>query len=110
MIEDGDDEALSLHDREVSSRFVRRVVIIRPFGARPFVATEWCDAIVEVAAGVVEVEGVCGARRRFVTGDLLWFQRVALVALRNPGPEPTVLVAIARSTDELPPRAPLDST
>jgi hypothetical protein len=83
--------------------FTSRVVTIHPGSLRPYDLDEWRGAIVCVARGEVELEGPGGARRRFATGDLLWLAPLALRALRNPGREDAVLVAVSRRatpTDE----------
>ena len=46
--------------------------------------------------GRIEVETLTGSRRGFRTGDILCLVGLALRALHNPGPEPTVLMAVSR--------------
>src|SRR3954465_11556348 len=50
------------------SRFQRRVVRIDAGCSRPYDESEWDDALVIVTAGVVELEGLSGRRRRFSGG------------------------------------------
>jgi hypothetical protein len=81
--------------------FAVGVVAVAPGAERPFVAAEWTDALVIVERGVIELCGAGGTRRRFARGDLLWLSGVPLRALHNPGGEPAVLLAVAR-TNTLP--------
>jgi glyoxylate utilization-related uncharacterized protein len=75
--------------------FTVRAVTIAPGGVRRYRADEWAGAIVWVARGALELECPGGRRARFGRGDLLWLAPLALWALRNPGPEAAVLVAVA---------------
>ncbi len=71
-------------------------VELAPGGTRPYEAGEWADALVVVARGEVELECRDGGRRRFGQGEALWLSGLPLRALRNPGGEPAVLVAVSR--------------
>jgi hypothetical protein len=76
--------------------FDLREIAIEPGCARPYVEAEWIDALVVVARGEVELEGLCGSRRPFARGDVLWLVGLPLRALHNHGAEPVVLHAISR--------------
>jgi hypothetical protein len=77
--------------------FERRTVIVAPGAERPYDPAEWFDALVVVERGEVDLECRAGGLARFRQGDTLWFTGLPLRALRNPGPEAVVLVAISRS-------------
>jgi quercetin dioxygenase-like cupin family protein len=77
--------------------FAARVVTIGPGAARPYDPREWGGALVSVVRGEVELECPGGGRSRFRGGDLLWLAPLTLHALRNPGPEAVVLVAVTRA-------------
>jgi hypothetical protein len=80
----------------VDARFARRQVVLGPGDSRPYQQAEWDDALVIVKRGEIDLECCAGGRTRFVAGDMLWLTGLPLRSLRNPGPEPTVLVAISR--------------
>jgi quercetin dioxygenase-like cupin family protein len=85
--------------------FARRSLAIRP-GAECVVETaDWGDALVVVERGQVELERRGGTRGRFGRGDILWVGAGSLRALRNPGRELALLVAVFRC-DEFPSRSP----
>ncbi|HWM11864.1 MAG TPA: hypothetical protein VNO82_21070 [Solirubrobacteraceae bacterium] len=73
-----------------------RVVELPPGGERASRAAEWRDALVLVDRGEVELDCLGGSRRRFGRGAVLWLGGLPLRALRNPGAEPAVLVAVSR--------------
>ncbi|QYG91923.1 hypothetical protein HC251_05360 [Iamia sp. SCSIO 61187] len=77
-------------------RFAHRVVILAPGEARPYVAAEWTDALVVVADGAVELEGLGGERRRLARGAVLWLVGLPLRAVRNESHHPAVIVAVSR--------------
>ena len=81
----------------VADRFARRQVVLNPGDRRPYDQDEWDDALVIVKRGEVDLECRSGGRLRFIAGDMLWLTGLPLRALRNPGPEPAVLVAISRA-------------
>ena len=74
--------------------FERRTLTLAPGTVRA--APGWDDAIVLVARGAIELEGAGGSIRRFGSGDLLWLRGLPLCALRNPGTDDAVLVAVSR--------------
>jgi hypothetical protein len=81
----------------VRPRFARRVVVVGPGQARAYDPGEWRDAIVAVKHGTIEVEArPAGRRARFGPGDVVTLDGLAVRALRNPGAEPAVLVAVSR--------------
>ena len=80
----------------MADRFARRQVVLNPGDRRPYDQDEWDDALVIVKRGEVDLECRSGGRMRFIAGDMLWLTGLPLRALRNPGPEPVVLVAISR--------------
>jgi uncharacterized protein len=82
--------------------FCARAVTIAPGDARPYDAVEWCDAIVSVERGELELECVSGACQRFERGSLLWLCDLPLRALRSTGPDPLLLVAVCRSDEFVP--------
>ncbi len=77
--------------------FAIRAVTVAPGDELAFDEAQWRDAIVMVQRGEIELRGVSGASRGFRPGALLWFDKVPLAALHNPGDEPAVLLAIARA-------------
>jgi hypothetical protein len=83
----------------VPAGFARRRTTLAPRATVPFDAAAWADAIVRVERGTLELVGRSGRRRRFVAGDVLAFAPLDLAALRNPGLQPLVLVAVARRDD-----------
>ncbi len=91
-----DPERLSFLGRRLAPGFVLRVVVVAPGGQRAYDEAEWRDAIVVVEWGEIVLEPLAGRSYRFRRGDVLWLQGLALSALRNPGGEPAVLVAVAR--------------
>ena len=76
--------------------FALREIALAPGAARPYRRREWRDSLVMIRAGQIDLEGATGAVARFGVGDLLCLAAVPLRALRNPGPQLTVLLAISR--------------
>jgi hypothetical protein len=77
--------------------FAVRVVAVPPGRARAYDAAEWRGALVLVARGEIELEGVSGGRERFARGALLSLDGLPLRALHNRGAGPASLVAVVRS-------------
>ena len=77
-------------------RFERTIVVVAPGEARRYDAADWRDAIVTVEHGEIALEGVSGRVCTFGRGDLLALADVPLHALRNPGEQPALLVAVSR--------------
>jgi hypothetical protein len=82
--------------------FHRRVIELTPDRPRPYDQTEWCDSIVFVERGQIELESTDGSRHPFASGDLLCLHGLPLRALHTTGREPAVLVAVSRLTHDLP--------
>jgi len=83
--------------------FLFRTVTIAPGEERGYDSADWCDAIVCVERGELELECVGGARRRFETGSLMWLCDMPLRALRSAGAESVLLVAVSRNDESTPP-------
>ena len=80
----------------MAAAFDVRVVELPPGGERASRAAEWRGALVVVDRGEIELDCACGSRRRFARGAVLSLGGLPLRGLRNPGPEPAVLVAVRR--------------
>lgn len=78
------------------ARFVRWVVIIAPREQLAYEAADWVDALVVLQQGTLLLDRRCGESYVFRCGDFMCLADLALVALRNDGAEPAVLVAVAR--------------
>jgi hypothetical protein len=76
--------------------FERRTVTLPAGSERAYDQSEWADALVIVAEGVLELEGLSGRRWRFPRGAMLWLTDLPVRALHNPGDEPARLCAISR--------------
>ena len=76
--------------------FAVRRVAVAPGRERPYVEAEWRGALVVLARGRIELEGLSGARRSFAPGAALWLDGLPLRALRNHGREPAVMIAFTR--------------
>jgi hypothetical protein len=96
MIDDAARGRLSFLGRRLPSPFELWTVTLGPGHALPYDEADWHDAVVVVEAGEVDLECVGGGRQRFVRGDVLRLSGLPLRTLRNPWPEPAVLVAVAR--------------
>jgi uncharacterized protein len=86
----------SFLERTVPAAFAVKVVALAPGDERPYDSDEWCDAIVVVERGELELECASGARRSYAQGSVLWLSGLPLRALRSGGYESVLLVAIAR--------------
>jgi hypothetical protein len=93
-------ERLSLLGRRLPPTLDRRVVVLPPGGERAYREADWCDALVVVERGEIELEGLSGVRRTFGRGDVLWLAGLPLRALRNPSSEPALLAAVSRRRQE----------
>lgn len=89
-------ERLSFLGRRLPASFELRVVAVAPGCERAFDDAEWRDAVVVVERGQIELECLGGTCWCFGRGDVLWLSGLPLRALRNPGREPAVLVAVSR--------------
>jgi quercetin dioxygenase-like cupin family protein len=79
-----------------SPAFDVRAVAVAPGRERAYDEAEWRDAIVSVTCGEIELECSGGGRHCLRTGDVLWLAGLPVLALRNHGPEPALLVAVSR--------------
>lgn len=91
----GENPAPSPPGRSGPSFDVRRVVV-EPGGSRAHDEDEWRGAIVLLERGRIELVCSDGDHRAFRRGDVLWLDGLPVRALRNPGREPAVLLAISR--------------
>jgi hypothetical protein len=89
-------EVVSFLGRPLPRGFAMRVVVVAAGARRAYDADEWRDAVVVVEFGEIVLEPVAGRAYRFERGDVLWLDRLALVALHNPADEPAVLAAVSR--------------
>ena len=69
---------------------------VAPGRSRAYDEAGWSGALVVVARGRVELEGLSGARRTFEAGAALWLVGLPLRALHNHGREPALMVAFTR--------------
>ena len=76
--------------------FTRRTVALPAGGVLPYQESEWEDALVVVAQGLIELEGMSGRRWCFARGAMLWLTDLPLSAIHNPGADTAVLCAISR--------------
>jgi predicted enzyme related to lactoylglutathione lyase len=87
--------------------FCVKAVTIAPGAERAYDAAEWCDAIVSVERGELELECVSGGRRRFGRGSLIWLCDLPLRALRSTSTDSVLLVAVSRGDEFAHPRVSL---
>ena len=90
------EEQISFLGRMLPPGFDMRVVVVDPGDTRAYREADWCDALVVVERGNIQLEASGGGRRDFAAGDVLCLVGVSLRALHNRGPEPAVLVAVSR--------------
>jgi hypothetical protein len=90
------DRPLSLLALRLPPWFERRTVTIGPGDELSAGDSSWHDEIVSVEAGALEIVAADGVVIHLATGAMLFLDGMAHVALRNPGPDPTVLAAIRR--------------
>jgi quercetin dioxygenase-like cupin family protein len=76
--------------------FELRTVAVPPGGEHQYDAEEWRDVLVVVERGRVELESRAGRRHSFGRGETLWLSGLPLRAVRNPGRETAVLIAVSR--------------
>jgi hypothetical protein len=86
-----------------SADFSRRVIELAPDQELSSGLAAWCDAIVFLTDGEIELVCVEGERRRFTRGAMLCLTSTVRL-LRNSGLEPARLIAISRR-DHLPKRS-----
>ena len=80
----------------VPAAFRRWTVTLDEGRPHPYRPSEWRDALVVVRRGRLHLECHDGGFRRFDEGAVLCLDGLALRALHNRGPGPTVLVAVTR--------------
>jgi len=76
--------------------FALREIALAPGVTRPYRRREWRDALVMIRTGQIDLEDATGAVAHFGAGDILCLAAARLRALRNPGPQPAVVLAISR--------------
>jgi hypothetical protein len=76
--------------------FERRVLALAPGDHLTYDGAQWVGALVVIAQGQIELEGLDGHRYQFGRGAILWLERLPLRALHNCERTPAILVAIAR--------------
>jgi hypothetical protein len=91
-------EHLSLLERPPPPGFELRLLHIESLGSHPYRSGEWCDALVVVERGEVELERLDGSLWAFASGAVLWLAGLPLRALHNPGAEPALLASVCRRT------------
>ena len=69
---------------------------VAPGRTRAYDEADWHGALVVLARGRIELEGLSGARRTFECGAVLWLVGLPLRALHNHGREPAVMIAFTR--------------
>jgi quercetin dioxygenase-like cupin family protein len=99
---------LSFLGRSPPPGFALDVITIEPGATRPFVNTDWCDALVVLEQGEVALEAESGRVWHFVPGDVVWLSGLPLRALHNHGDEAVVLSAVRRRAAPAAPCAPRD--
>ena len=95
-----DHEPLSFLGRALPPAFDLAETTLAPGGTRPFDEADWCDALVVVERGEIDLECLGGRFQRFRCGDVLWLSGLPLRALHNRGPEAAVLVAVSRRAND----------
>jgi hypothetical protein len=90
---------LSFLGAALPPEFELRVVSIAPGAELAYDTARWRDAVVVVERGEIEVEGICGGRRRFGSGAVLWLADLPLRTVRNPARGPALLSAVRRRPD-----------
>jgi hypothetical protein len=93
---DGDGQPLSFLGRPLPSSFVLLVVTVAPGCERDFDEADWCDALVTVERGEIELDDLDGGCERFGSGSILWLTGLPVRALCNRGGETAVLVSVRR--------------
>ncbi|HKA87925.1 MAG TPA: hypothetical protein VKE22_09680 [Haliangiales bacterium] len=94
-------ERLAFLDHHLPRDFEMRVVTLAP-GCRDVLDDgEWQDALLVVEQGDIDLERDHAPRVRLHGGAVLWLWGLGLRALHNPGPVPTVLVAVQRRRKHL---------
>ena len=74
----------------------RRLVVVGPGAERRYVAGDWRDAIAVLEQGSIKLELATGARLRLDERAVFSLAHMALVAIRNDGPDTAVIALGAR--------------
>ena len=90
------DSLAPLFAPRLSLHFRRRATSITVGRALPYSASAWCDALVLLARGELEVEELSGCRTRFPAGSVLALADQPIAALHSVGSCPALLIAVAR--------------
>ena len=85
-----------MHAAARLSGFDVRAISVAPGAERAYDVDEWCDAIVVVERGAIDLASARGESRRLGSGAIVWLAELPFVALRNRGQEPVVLIAVSR--------------
>lgn len=72
---------------------------IAPGDERVYRATEWCNALVVVERGQIELRCLDDSRWHFERGATLFLAGLPIRTLRNDGPETALIGALSRATD-----------
>jgi hypothetical protein len=90
-------ERVSLLDRTLPPSFVTRVITVPAGARRPQEdPAEWLDALLVVERGELEIELEDRTGCRLGRGAVLSLSGLPVRALKNPGPDATVLVGVWR--------------
>jgi len=96
-VDDGPGLRARLLRDDLAPTFTRWRVTLPPGSAMPTRAHSWNGVLVLVEQGSLEVECIAGGRQTFKRGDLLALGWLPLRTLHNPGPSPTMLLAMRRA-------------
>jgi hypothetical protein len=88
---------LELLARSLPAGYELRLLILEPGTEVACEPTTWCDALVEVQCGQVELRLRDGGRLRFRAGEVLWISGLGVQWLSNPGASLTALTGLART-------------
>lgn len=97
MSEDCYAERLSFVGRKLADRFACRWTTIDPGAETPYMPSDWTGALVVVEEGDIEIECLNGVTQRFSEGAVIVLDSLPIRALRNPGHQPALLVAVSRT-------------
>src|SRR4051812_15681476 len=84
--------------RRASGEVGKRMIELGPFAELDYDPVSWCDAIVFVRSGAIEIDCVDGGSGRFRGGDILCLTPLSVRVVRNPSAEPACLLVISRSS------------
>ncbi|MBA4170927.1 MAG: hypothetical protein H0X68_11050, partial [Chloroflexi bacterium] len=93
-VDDGPALQARLVRDDLPPTFTRWRVTLPPGSARLTRAHSWTGVLVLIEQGSLEVECMAGGRQTFKRGDLLALGWLPLRTLHNPGPSPTMLLAM----------------